>query len=579
MSIPVTLLATAALSPIVIALMLMAIFNKPARIVLPVTWALTAGISFFLWDQSLVQLLSFSLYGALQSLDIIIIVLGAILILNTLQQSDAIAQIQRGFSHISPDPRVQVLIIGYLFGAFLEGAAGFGTPAALAAPLLVGLGFPPLAAAMITLIYNSTPVSFGAVGTPIFATVTSLQEVFSSAVVFQQQLTTASALVHAFAGAWIPFFGVILLVMLFGKQPDRSASSGQYGYLPVRTLMNRLGPAIEVLPFTLLATVLFLLPYTLLAWIAGPELPSVIGGMIGLILTTIAARAQILTPRTRWQFAKPSDSNQSDQSATRSAPQTQKADVSDSPSIPLWKAWAPYGVIAVILLVTRIPIFGLQPLLSAWTIAFPPVLGNPDLVYELRWAYLPGIIPFLLVALVTQVWYGMTATKIKQTWLRSWNQLRGAAITIIFGVALVQIMVLSESPGSLDGSMLSTIAAAAGDLTQQNYLWLAPFVGALGSFVSGSSTVSNILFSSLQYETAVVAGLSPVMIVVLQVIGSAIGNMVCINNIVAVSATVGMKEQTGRILRWNSIPVVVYGLLAILGAVIIVPFVTQHLVQ
>ena len=104
--------------------------------------------------------------GFLNSIDTIVIIFGAILIMNTLKQSGGMGVINRMFTSVSDDPRIQVIIIGFMFGAFIEGAAGFGTPAALAAPLLIGLGFPPLCAAMCALIMNSTPVAYGAVGTP-----------------------------------------------------------------------------------------------------------------------------------------------------------------------------------------------------------------------------------------------------------------------------------------------------------------------------------------------------------------------------------------------------------------------------
>ena len=104
--------------------------------------------------------------GFLTSIDTIVIILGAILIMNTLEHSGGMDVINHMFTNISDDPRIQLIIIGFMFGAFIEGAAGFGTPAALAAPLLISVGFPPLCAAMVALVLNSTPVPFGAVGTP-----------------------------------------------------------------------------------------------------------------------------------------------------------------------------------------------------------------------------------------------------------------------------------------------------------------------------------------------------------------------------------------------------------------------------
>ena len=152
--------------PIIFILVMMIGFKKSSKISLSTALFLAVLISLFFWKMNIVNVAAYVLFGFLKAFDILVIVFGAILILNTLKFSGGMDSINHAFSSISKDRRVQVIIIGWAFGAFIEGASGFGTPAALAAPLLVGLGFPALAAAMSTLILNSSPVSFGAVGTP-----------------------------------------------------------------------------------------------------------------------------------------------------------------------------------------------------------------------------------------------------------------------------------------------------------------------------------------------------------------------------------------------------------------------------
>lgn len=551
-----------AILPILTALILMAFFDKPARLVLPISWILAAAIAALFWQISPLNVLAFTIFGSLKALDIIVIIFGAILILNTLKSAGAIQAIQQGFAAISPDPRVQVLIIGYLFSAFIEGAAGFGTPAALSAPLLVGMGFPPLGAAMVTLILNSTPVTFGAVGTPIFGAMGSLAEVLPhapavsrtvvesgtqlgmNATVFQAELTRWAAVVHAVPGLVLPFVALTMLTTLFGKK-------------------RSIRPALETLPFALLSASCFLIPYVLLAWTTGPELPTVGGGIIGLALTTLAARFKILTPRTLWQFAPSKhwpgfwgEQEEVDSSLKKK-----------HNAVPLWQAWLPYGIIAVVLLLTRIPSLGIKPLLLDLAVPLPPIFGNPELSYSFNWAYLPGILPFLVVALISQLWFRLTKEQITEVWVKTVRQVWKAAITLVFGVALVQIMVFSVHPEH--GSMISIIAQTAAALAGSVYLAIAPLIGVLGSFVSGSSTVSNILFSSLQYETAGLTGLSPLWVMVLQVVGSAVGNMVCINNIIAVCATVGLSGVTGRIIRWNVVPVLIYVIMAVVTVLLL----------
>ena len=166
--------ALLAFLPIALVVFLMVGLNWGSKKALPIGWLVAATISLIAWRMSPMDVLGFSFLGVQKAIDVIIIIFGAILILNTLKQSGAMSTINNGFSNITKDKRIQVLIIGWMFGAFIEGAAGFGTPAALAAPLLIGLGFPPLAAAMVALILNSVPVSFGAVGTPVFGAMSTL---------------------------------------------------------------------------------------------------------------------------------------------------------------------------------------------------------------------------------------------------------------------------------------------------------------------------------------------------------------------------------------------------------------------
>jgi lactate permease len=542
------MIALLALLPIASALMLMAVFDKPARIVLPLSWLLSVVIALFFWQTPLPDVLSFSLFGSLKAFDIIVIIFGAILLLNTLKQAGALTAIQQSFSHISPDPRVQALIIGYLFSAFIEGSAGFGTPAALAAPLLVGLGFPPMAAAMVTLIFNSTPVTFGAVGTPIYGAMGALSEVLAASgtdpVAFQETLTTWSSVTHVVPGIAMVLTAVAMLIVLFGPEAGHAS--------PVS--LRKLHAFIEIIPFALLSSLLFLTPYVLLALTTGPELPSVGGGIIGLGLAIAAARMKIFTPRSTFTFA---GKHQSVPLRTE-----QKKSPAETRSIPLWQAWAPYGIIGIVLLLTRLPAAGIKPVLLDLSLTLPPIAGNTNLLYTFQWAYLPGILPFLIVALLAQIWFRFEKEAIEDVWITTGKQVGKAAIALVTGVALVQVMVLTSHPEH--GSMMTSIAAALAQLPAALYFSTAPFIGVLGSFVSGSSTVSNILFSSLQFETAGLAGLSPLWVMVLQVVGSAVGNMVCVNNIVAVCATVGITGGAGKLMRWNLVPVLIYGVLTVM---------------
>ena len=160
-------LAVLAATPILVAGILIVGFRVTARTAMPVTYILTAIIAVTVWNMPGTAIAAASIQGLFITFDILMIIFGAILLLNTLKYSGALAVIRRGFSEISPDRRVQVIIIAWLFGCFIEGASGFGTPAAIIAPLMVALGFPAMAAVMLGMLVQSTPVTFGAVGTPI----------------------------------------------------------------------------------------------------------------------------------------------------------------------------------------------------------------------------------------------------------------------------------------------------------------------------------------------------------------------------------------------------------------------------
>ncbi|MBW6499704.1 MAG: L-lactate permease, partial [Bacteroidales bacterium] len=204
------LLALLAALPIFVIFLLMAVLRKPATVAMPVAFGVTLLLALFVWNTYPNWVLAASLNGIVIAFKILLIVFGALTLLFTLRESGAIETIKQGFTSISPDKRVQAIIITWLFGSFLEGAAGFGTPAAIAAPLLLSLGFPALAAVMVALIANSTAVSFGAVGTSTIIGVgtsldlpqvqSALAEQGVSWEVFIHQIGVWSALQHVVPG-------------------------------------------------------------------------------------------------------------------------------------------------------------------------------------------------------------------------------------------------------------------------------------------------------------------------------------------------------------------------------------------
>ena len=540
------LLTVLAFLPILLCVVAMAAFNCPAKYAMPVTWLIAALLAFFCWKVDFLTLAAYSLYGLLNSLDVLIIIFGAILVMNTLKMSGGMAAINNGFKAISPDARVQAVIVGFLFVSFIEGAAGFGTPAALAAPLMVSLGFPPVGAAVCALVCDSVAVSFGAIGTPVAASVSCLGDIATEG--YQSALSFWTALPHAIVGIVIPFIAVAFLTRFFSKEKS-------------------FRPALEILPFALFAGACFTVPYLLVAYFFGYEFPSLFGALIGLIIVVPAAKKGFLIPKKTWHFDEPALWDDS-WKATRPLAATKESKLS------LVRAWIPYAIIAVMLVVTRIPALGLKGLLNSdiFVLELPNLFGIPHTSYSLKWAYLPGVF-FILAAIVTIFLHRMKAPDVKKAWGDSFKQVSGAAIALIFGLALVQIMRYTGSNDVADEqtkSMIFYMASALSQVGQALYLCFSPVIGIIGAFVSGSNTVSDTLFTNLQYQSALNLHLPTVLIVAMQIIGGAVGNMTCVNNTVAVCATVGTSGKEGKIIRLCAIPMVIYtvAVIAIMAVVI-----------
>lgn len=534
------MLAIVAFLPILATLILMTAFNWSAKRSLMISWLMAGVLGFFFWDIDLKAIAATSLYGVLKSLDVLIIVFGAVLVMNTLKASGATAAINRGFMNINPDKRVQAVIIGFAFCSFIEAAAGFGTPAALAGPLMVSLGFPPMAAAIIALICDSVAVSFGAVGTPVNMSLSLLPaEVTTEA--FTAEFAFWTALPHAIVGTFLPLGVLMVTTKFFGK--ERSFK-----------------PAFEAAPFAIFAGLTFSVPMLLIAMTMGHDFASLLAALFSICATVIAAKTSFLCPKKTWDFGDKSEWNP-DWLATAKVSAPKESNMS------LLMAWVPYLIIAIVLVLTRIPQLGIKGVLNdappaALMLSINNILGFEDLDYSLKWAYLPGTF-FIIAALITHIIHGMRLPQIKTAWKETFHQVTGAAIAVIFGLALVQIMSYDPDGAGEKLNMMTTMANALAKVGKWPFIVISPFIGVLGSFVSGSNTVSNTLFTNLQFDTALALGLPGVFAVAMQTIGGAVGNITCINNAVAASATLGISGKEGKLIKINVIPMVIYTLVVV----------------
>ena len=517
--------------PLLLAFFLMVLRNVSASKSVGVSFLLTVLLVHFVWQVSTLDTAAYTVYGVLKAVDLLLIVAGAIFLQNTLKKAGLMDVIRSGFQTISPDPRIQAIIIGYLFGAFIEGSAGFGTPAALAAPLLVGLGFPAVPACVVSLISNSTPVPFAAAGTPTLTTISNMADQLTASGVgqewFTREVTHKVCVYLGVGGLVVPILLVAVLVLCFGEREQR---------------LRRI---LEMVPFSLLAALTFLVPYYLLGTFLGPEFASIVGAIAGMFLTVLAARFHILVPKHRWRF--------------RTDAATPQTDLGTPPTTgQFFLAWTPYLAIAVLLFVTRVDVFGLKDILKGIYIPIHNILGVDGLNLDFQWAYNPGIFPFGVIALVTALVRRVPGRETAQVARDTGRQLANLTVALIAGVAMVQLMMHSGENGSGLDSMLSQISQLMVNLVGAAFPYMSPVIGIFGAFVSGSCTVSSTLFGPLQYETAELLGLSTTTIVALQLTGGALGNMICINNVVAVTSTTNAPGNEGRIIRTNLLPCLVY---------------------
>lgn len=545
---PLGLLATIALLPILLALTLMVGLRWPATRAMPLAWLLTALAAVFVWKLPVGHVLAATLNGFGGAINVLVIVFGAILILYTLRDSGAMETINHGFHGLSRDRRIQVIIIAAIFSAFIEGAAGFGTPAAIAAPLLLSLGFPALAAAMVCLVLNSYPVTFGAVGTPVWFGLSPLKGVVEAAIeqgiagnitsfdMFLKVIGQWSAVFHLPMIYIMPLFVNMMLTRYFGEKRSWTEGLGAW-------------------KFSLFASTAFALPYLATAFWVGVEFPALIGGLVAIALVIIAAKKGFLLPKDTWNFPEQSKWEK-DWTGEIATVQTDTF----KPQMSQLRAWTPYILIGIILVLTRIPALPLKGWLNSFVISIPNILGYETVAFKMTPLYLPGTIPFMLVAILTIFIHGMPGNKVKAAWLDSIVRLKNPAIALLFAVALVEIFKETKNNAMGDPSMPLAMAKMAATYAGHSWPMFASFVGALGSFITGSNTVSDLLFAEFQYATSLQLAIPTQLIVALQAVGGAMGNMVCIHNIVAASATVGLVGLEGVLIRRNSLPLVLYGL-------------------
>lgn len=515
--------------PVLAVFLFLVILRMPATRAMPLALLITAVMAWLVWKVPTQYIAASVIEGWVIALGITIIVFGAIVLLRTLQASGAIDVIREGFTRVSPDRRVQAIIIAWLFGSFLEGASGFGTPAAIAAPLLVALGFPALAAVMIALIADSSAVSFGAVGTPVLVGIT--QGLDQPSAEFVREVAIRAVTIDLLVASFLPLVMICMLTRFFGER--RSWLDG-----------------LKLFPFALFGGLAFTVPAYAVAVLLGPEFPSIFGGIIGLVIVIIAVKVGFLQPKQPWGFGKePAQAHEATALPANSAAQP-------SAKMGLFMAWLPYLLVAAFLVITRVDFLPFKALFTQVSVGVRDIF-NTGISAAIQPLYLPGTL-FAVVALMTAALHKLPVANAAGVWKESGLSLLSTVIALGASVPMVRIFINAGVNSADLTAMPLELANLAVQTFNQSWPIMAPFVGALGSFIAGSATFSNMMFATLQESAATQTGNSSTTILALQMLGANAGNMICVVNVVAAASVVNLVGKEGQIIRLTLLPMLFY---------------------
>lgn len=527
------MLLLVALSAIIIPFIMLVALKMPAAKGMSISSVIVILLAFIIWKMEGNVILASILQGGHKTLTILWILFGALVMLNTLRNTGAIARINQGFQFISGDMRVQAIIVAFLFGSLIEGAAGFGTPAMVTGPLMIALGFTPIAAATIALIADSASVSFGAVGTPVAV---GLSNIPGADVSLFDEIARQITTLDLFAGTFIPFILIVILTSFFGKKKG-------------------LKDGLAMLPWTLFIGITYTLSALLYATLFGHEFVSILAALTGLVIASVTAKKGWLLPKEEWKAAMQEGFKVD----------TQKSELG------LITAWSPYLVVVALLLATRIVPWLNEFTKTAINLSWNGILGIEEIKSGWEFLYSPGTILTIsaVFAFIIQRKSVITFTKAAKECVSS---MKTTSIALIATLAMVQVF---SNSGLNVGDLLSMpqyIAQTFADNLGFIWVFVAPFLGELGAFITGSATVSTLTFSPIQFNVANQIGLDQNIVLALQVMGGAAGNMICVHNVVAASAVVGLVGKEGEIIQKTLLPAIIYGLLCGIAAFVAINF-------
>ena len=511
------MLFLAAMVAIILPLVLIVGFRMSAKYGMLVSFLVVALIAATVWQMEPGAIAASLLQATHRALTIGFILLGAVTLLYTLQRTGAMDRIKRGFHAISLDMRVQAVLVGFVFLSLIEGASGFGTPAIVAAPLLMALGFRPIVAASLALLGDTVAVTFGAVGTPLIVGLENLPG-YSDTLV---RSVGAQVTIFDFVIAvLVPMMMVWLLVIGFRKKGERA----QWKYV------------YQMLPWVLLVGITYAATAFVAVRTAGVEFAAIIGALITLAVAVFTAKRNILVPKKTWRHHAAEDLVAKEELAHP------KADLS------LFAAWVPYGVVVGLLLLTRTIDGVKEATTTILDVSWMGILGYETINSTWQLLYSPGMV--LLVA-------ALCASLLQQKSLRAFGgasrQSIGVVMTALLALipTLMLVQVFSNSGNNVAdiAAMPVFIGESFAQVFGNVWVLVAPLLGATGAFIAGSATVSTLTLAVVQDSVAASVGLSQQLVLALHMVGAAAGNVIAIHNVVAVAAVVGLVHREGLIMR------------------------------
>ncbi|NWJ41219.1 MAG: lactate permease LctP family transporter [Geothrix sp.] len=475
-----------------------------------ITLLLTIIISVAVYRMPISAALSASALGMVTGLfPIGWIILTAVFLFNLTVESGQFEIIKSSISSLSPDRRIQALLIAFSFSAFMEGVAGQGAPVAVAAAMLIGLGFPPLPAAVICLVANTPPVPFGPVGVPtmMMSTVTGIPAT---------TMARAVGIDMAFMALIIPFF--MLVVMVGFKR------------------------AKEVIPAALVAGTSYGATSLVISTYFGPELPAITASVVSLLCLVIFIR--FWQPKTTWTFEEDKAASQTASTTSYSAGQ-------------IFKAWSPFLILMVVMGIWGTPAFkNYAEKTHHWFLAVPkwpgldgvvfkaaPIVAKPAAYaasYKWQWLTAPGTAMFLS-SLISMVVLGIGPATGGRVFLKTFKQLRFALVTLS---AVIGLGFLANYSG-----MSFTLGLTFAALTGMAFPIFSPVIGLIGVFLTGSVTSSAALFGKLQQVTAIQLGMNPVLTTSANLFGGVMGKLISPQSIAVACAAVGLVGKETDIFR------------------------------